>query len=77
MQIFSFNNKQQKIPIGKKSIAQRSPRQVKSSFNIPTLHAGQAPTIITSGSGTIIVVVCVAPYEGGKLTKCVDVIGVA
>lgn len=61
---FSLSNKQHKRPSGKNRIAQRSPRQVKSSSNIPTRHAGHAPTMITSGSGTIIVVVCVAPYDG-------------
>lgn len=50
--------KQQRMPIGKKSKAQKTPKHVKSSSKIPTRHAGHPPTTTTCGGGGIGTVLC-------------------
>lgn len=50
------------MPIGKNKMAHKIPRQVKSSSNIPTRHAGQAPTAIMGGG----MIMLVAPQFGTK-----------
>lgn len=57
-----FKARQHSIPNGKKRMAHKIPRHVKSSSKMPTRHAGQAPTVIIAGG----IIMFVAPQLGTK-----------
>uniref|UniRef100_A0A0B6ZQA4 Uncharacterized protein n=1 Tax=Arion vulgaris TaxID=1028688 RepID=A0A0B6ZQA4_9EUPU len=56
--------RQHSSPIGKKKIAQNTPRHVKSSSNTPTLQAGQPPTTTTDCVGCTTTFVFPWLYDG-------------